>query len=186
MIFTTMCEGTRVPTGHQIGRKKGSHDVTDLFRMDILVGGGAPSMARSDGAQNFASAYKSVILAECWGKKSIHIRHIRLAGDRNPNMKERDNGTIRCFVRSCRGLKSVDTVYIALYQIHFMIARRHMGLGMTPLEAAGISFTDPDKWRVLINNAAAYDNAVRLGKTKPDMGIPDGQAGFKTIRLPTP
>jgi len=59
VIFTTMCEGARAPTGYQIGRKKGSHDVRELFRMDILVRGGVTSMVRSDGAQNFASAHKS-------------------------------------------------------------------------------------------------------------------------------
>ena len=184
VIFTTMCEGTRVPTGHQIGRKKGSHDVGDLFRMDALVRGGVPSLVRSDGANNFASAYEIVIRVNDEGKITVHIRHIHLAGDHNPNIKERDNGTIRYFVRSCRGLKRADTTYIALYQIHFMIARQHMGLGTTPLEAAGLSFKDLDKWRALINNAAAYNNAVRLGKIKPDRDIPDSQAGFQVISLP--
>ena len=185
VIFTTMCEGTRAPTGYQIGRKKGSHDVRELFRMDILVRGGVPSMVRSDGAQNFASAHKSEMRENDEGKKSMHIRHIHLAGDRNPNTKERDNGTIQYFVRSCRGLKRVDTAYIALYQIHFLIARLHSGVGTTPLEAAGISFKDPDKWRALINNAAAYNNVVKHGKIKPCRDIPDGQAGFQVVPIST-
>ena len=42
VIFTTMCEGTRAPTGYQIGCKKGSRDVRALLRMDILVRGGVP------------------------------------------------------------------------------------------------------------------------------------------------
>ena len=67
----------------------------------------------------------------------MHIRRIHLAGDSSPNTKERDNGTIRYFVRSCRGLKRVDTAYIALCQVHFLIARLHSGVGTTPLEAAG-------------------------------------------------
>ena len=184
VIFTTMCEGTRAPTGYQIGCKKGSHDVKALFRMDILVRGGVPSLVRSDGAPNFAAAHKSEMRENDEGKKSVHIRHIHLAGDRNPNTKERDNGTLQYFVRSCRGLKKVDTAYIALFQIHFLIARLHSGVGTTPLEAAGISFTDPDKWRALINNAAAYNNAVKLGKLKPSRNVPDGQAGFQATLFP--
>ena len=43
----------------------------------------------------------------------------------------------------------------------------------TPLKAAGISLRGPDKWRALINNAAAY-NAVRHGELKPCRDIPDG------------
>ena len=59
MIFATMCEGTCAPTGCQTGRKKRSHGVREPFRMDILAGGAVPSMARSDGAQNFVSAHRS-------------------------------------------------------------------------------------------------------------------------------
>ena len=85
--------------------------------MDILVRGGVPSMVRSDGAQNFASAHKSEMRDNDEGKRSMRMRHIHLAGDRNPSTKERDNGTIRCLVRSCMGLKRACTAYIALYQI---------------------------------------------------------------------
>ena len=33
------------------------------------------------------------------GKKPMRVRHIRLAGGRSPNTKERSNGTIRYPVR---------------------------------------------------------------------------------------
>ena len=149
--------------------------------MDILVRGGVPSMVGSDGEQNLASAHKSEMRDNDEGKKSMHMRHIRLAGDRNPSTKERDNGAIRCLVRSRRGLKRAGTAHIALYPIRFLIARLHSGVGTTPLEAAGISFKGPDKWRALINNAAARNNAVRHGKPKPCRNIPDGQAGFQVV-----
>ena len=77
------------------------------------------------------------------GKKSMHIHHIHLAGDRDPNTKERDNETIQHFVRSCRGLKRVDTAYIALHPIHFLIARLYSGVGTTSLEATGILLRTP-------------------------------------------
>ena len=181
VIFTTMDEGTRVPTGNQMGCHKGSHNVVGLFLMDALVRRRVPNLVRSDGAVNYHSAYIIVIKDNGEGVKTMHIRHIHLTGDKNPNMKERDNGSLRDFVRSCRGLKKLETAYIALYQTHFLIARTHSGVGMTPLEAAGISFEDPDKWRALINNAAAYNNARRLGLLIPDKEIPDRQAGFRVL-----
>lgn len=57
MIFTAMDGGTRMSTGHQVGRQKGSHNVTGLFRMDRDVRGAVPAVVRSDGANNFASAH---------------------------------------------------------------------------------------------------------------------------------
>jgi len=37
-IFTTVCGGTRAPTGYRTGRKKGPHGVGELFRMGVLAG----------------------------------------------------------------------------------------------------------------------------------------------------
>ena len=45
-------------------------------------------------------------------------------------------------------------------------------------------FMDPGKWRALINNAAAHNNAVKLGKLKSSRNVPDGQAGFQAMLLP--
>ena len=68
-------------------------------RTGILVRGGVPSTAGSGGAQNFASARKSEMRENGEGKKPMRVRHIRLAGGRSPNTKERSNGTIRYPVR---------------------------------------------------------------------------------------
>ena len=48
-------------------------------------------------------------------------------------------------MRALQGLERADAAYIALYQIHFLAARLHSGVGTTPLEAAGISLKDPVK-----------------------------------------
>lgn len=52
------------------------------------------------------------------------------------------------------------------------------------MEAAEMPFMDPGKWRALINNAAAHNNAVKLGKLKSSRNVPDGQAGFQAMLLP--
>ena len=60
----------------------------------------------------------------------------------------------------------------------------YSGAGTTPLEAAEIPFMDPDRWSALINNAAAHNNAVKLGKLKPSRNVLDGQAEFQATLLP--
>ena len=180
VIFTTSDGGSRLLTAHQIGRNKGSHDVAPMFRMDMAVRGTVPSLVKSDGAKNFASAHERVFRYNAEGKPSMHIRHIHLDGDTNTNLKERDNDTLRDFVESCRGLKCLDTTYIGLYQIHFNVARSHTGIGgLCPMEAAGVGFEHPDKWFALIANAADYNNAVKLGEIKPAAETPPLQSGFQ-------
>ena len=151
-----------------------------MFRMDMAVRGTVPSLVKSDGAKNFASAHERVFRYNAEGKPSMHIRHIHLDGDTHTNLKERDNGTLRDFVESCRGLKSLDTTYVGACQIHFNVARTHTGIGgLRPMEAAGVGFEHDDKWFALIVNAADYNNAVKLGEIKPATQTPPHQSGFQ-------
>ena len=182
VIFTMEDGGTRSSTAYQIGRFKGSHNVQAMFRMDATVRGTVPSLLKSDGASNFASAFEHEWRYNCEGKPAVHIRHIHMAGDTNTNLKERDNGTLADFVASCRGLKTPDTAYIGLYQIHFNAVRSHTGIGgLRPMEAAGVYFEDPNKWLEIIRNSADYNNAVRLGVLSPVEAISPRQSGFRAV-----
>ena len=182
VIFTMEDGGTRSSTAYQIGRFKGSHNVQAMFRMDATVRGTVPSLLKSDGASNFASAFEHEWRYNCEGKPAVHIRHIHMAGDTNTNLKERDNGTLADFVASCRGLKTPDTAYIGLYQIHFNAVRSHTGIGgLRPMEAAGVYFEHPNKWLAVIRNSADYNNAVRLGVLSPVGAISPRQSGFQAM-----
>ena len=151
-----------------------------MFRMDMAVRGTVPSLVKSGGAKSFAGAHERVFRYNAEGKPSMHIRHIHLDGDTHTNLKERDNGTLRDFVESCRGLKSLDTTYVGACQIHFNVARTHTGIGgLRPMEAAGVGFEHDDKWFALIVNAADYNNAVKLGEIKPATQTPPHQSGFQ-------
>lgn len=151
VIFSTEDEGTRFWTGAQIGRRKGSHSVQGLYKMDIAVRGFVPDLVRTDGAQNFASAHNAVMRRNDSGTTSFHIRHIHADGDMNTNVKERHNGTMRELVGTCRGIKTPYTTYVAMHQIHYNFARTHTELKKTPSEAAGVVFKDTDKWRAIMH-----------------------------------
>jgi hypothetical protein len=83
-----------------------------------------------------------------------HIRHIRLAGDRNNNRMERFNGELRQREKVMRTLKRPDTPILAGYQIYHNYIRPHEALdGKTPAEVAGIQVKGKDRWMTLIQNA---------------------------------
>lgn len=180
VIFMTEDGGTRMETALQIGRFKGTHSVRSMFKMDMRIRGFVPQEVRTDGATNFASAHKHEMLGGSDGLKSIHIRHIHLDGDRNTNLKESHNSTVRIFERSCRGLKTPHTTYMGMHQIHYNHARTHSALGMAPAEAAGVRFEDPNKWLAIIACAADYNNACKLGE-KPPITDDPRRAGFQVI-----
>ena len=182
VIFTVEDSATRMCTAYQIGGFKGSHNVQAMVRLDRRIRGTVPSRFVTDGAKNYVGAYKREILCNKEGKPTVHIRHIHLTGDMNTNPKERDNGTLSDFVESCRGLKSRNTAYIGLYQIHFNAVRSHMGLGgLRPMEAAGVRFEHPNKWLAVIQNSADYNNAVKLGIISPAKALSPRQSGFQAM-----
>ena len=112
VIYATEDGAARMSTAHQTGRFKGSHGVGPMLQMDGDVRGTVPSLAGSDGAENFSSAHERVLGNSDEGKPSMRTRHIRLGGDINTNPRERDNDTLEDFAESCRGLKSLDSAYV--------------------------------------------------------------------------
>ena len=57
VIYATEDGAARMSPAHQIGRFKGSHGVGPMLQMDMDVRGTVPSLAGSDGAENFSSAH---------------------------------------------------------------------------------------------------------------------------------
>ena len=182
VIFSSEDEGTRFWTGAQVGRRKGSHSVQGLYKMDMAVRGFVPELVRTDGAQNFASAHNAVMRCNDSGTTSFHIRHIHLDGDMNTNVKERHNSTMRELVGTCRGIKTPNTTYVAMHQIHYNFARTHTELKMRPSEAAGVIFEDTDKWRAIIACSADHNSNVEARRRKKTSrkDLPR-QAGFQVV-----
>ena len=139
---------------------------------------------KSDGEWGFSSAHNATMRYNDSGTTSFHIRHIHLDGDMNTNMKEKHNDTMREFERSCRGLRTPHTTYMAMHQIHYNFARTHTELGMRPSEAAGVGFEDPDKWRAIIACAADFncDKESRRRNKTSRRDLPR-RAGFQVVPL---
>ena len=129
-IFTTVCGGTRAPTGYRTGRKKGFHGVGELFRMGVLARGGVPSTVRSDGAQNFASA-QSEMRKNDEGKKSMHVRRIssRRQESEQKGARQQDDPALCALVQ---GAQECGAACIALNRIHILVACPRSVVGTTP------------------------------------------------------
>lgn len=86
--------------------------------------------------------------------RTEHIRHIRLAGDRNNNRMERFNEEVRDREKVMRGLERMDSPILTGYQIYHNYIKPHKGLDYkTPAEAAGIEVKGKDKSLTIIQNA---------------------------------
>lgn len=88
------------------------------------------------------------------GYQSKHVAGVSIKGDKNNNIVERYNGTVRSREQNFRGLKSDDTPIINLNTIFYNFIREHSAIGMTPAQASGIGYgLGDDKWVGLIRKA---------------------------------
>jgi putative transposase len=72
---------------------------------------------------------------------------------------ERLNGEIRDREKTMRGVKKMDSVALAGYQLYHNYFREHEGLnGKTPAEIAGIKIEGNNKWVTVIQNASKLQN----------------------------
>jgi hypothetical protein len=119
------------------------------------VAGKKPKTFITDGAANFHEAYLKEFHTARDETDTEHIRHIRLAGDRNNNRMERFNGEVRQREEVTRTLKRMDSPILSGYRIYHNYIRPHEALeGKTPSEKAGIEIKGTDKWMTIIQNAS--------------------------------
>lgn len=155
-LFAVMDNETRFWIAQQVADHKGTSDVRPLLHESQEVAGKRPVTFITDGANNFHDAYRK----EYWSKygetqSTVHVRHVRMAGDMNNNRMERLNGELRDREKTMRSLKRADSPIIKGIQLFHNYFRPHMGLnGKTPSEAAGITIEGQNKWITLIQNAS--------------------------------
>ena len=115
-----------------------------------------------DGLRSYADAYNKEFRTQ-QGQRTVHIKQIRLQGQRNNNKMERLNGEFRDREKVVRGIKKQDSVMFDGYQMFHNYLRPHMGLdGKTPSEACGIEIKGKDKWKTLIENSVLEMSHTRL------------------------
>lgn len=153
-LFALMDDETRFWIAKEVSDKKEGHDASGLFRQAKQVTGTKPKLMITDGLQSYKEAHKKEFFTQ-QNPRTVHMRHIRLQGDRNNNKMERLNGEIRDREKVVRGLKKEDSPLISGYQIYHNYIRPHMALdGKTPSEVCGITIQGNDKWKTLIQNAS--------------------------------
>src|SRR3989442_14104418 len=108
----------------QVADTKYTSNIQPLFRDAKEIAGKRPNTVITDGAQNFADAFKKEFFT-INNPRTRHISHIRLQGDHNNNKMERMNGEVRDREKIMRALKIVDTKILPGYQIYHNYFRPH-------------------------------------------------------------
>jgi transposase-like protein len=143
-LFSMMDDDTRFWISQQVADHKGTSDVRPMYKDAVELTGKKPKILISDGAKNFAQAFRK----EFYSNKQIskHISHIHLKGDMNNNKMERLNGETRDREKVTRGLKTKDSPILKGYQLYHNYVRPHEALkGKTPADVSGIVVEGDDK-----------------------------------------
>lgn len=124
-LYAIMDDETRFMIAQQVADTKFTYDVRPLFQEARETAGKKPLTLISDGAPNFHQAFMKEYRTNV-APVTKHIRHIHLEGDHNNNKMERLNGEIRDREKTMRGVKKMDSVALAGYQLYhnYFRARR--------------------------------------------------------------
>src|SRR5438105_3991481 len=92
-----------------------------------ISSGTRPKVIITDGLRSYEDAYHK----EFWTQSSprtVHIKQIRLQGQRNNNKMERLNGEFRDREKIVRGIKKDDSPLIEGYQIYHQLRKTSHGI----------------------------------------------------------
>ena len=150
-----MDDETRFWIAQEVAGRKEGHDARGLLQEGKRVTKTKPKVFITDGLKSYAEAHKREFWAREREERTVHIKHIRLQGDKNNNKMERLNGEFRDREKVVRGIKKDDSVIFDGYQIYHNYVRSHMSLdNQTPADKAGIRIKGNNKWVTLIQNAS--------------------------------
>jgi transposase-like protein len=156
-LFALMDDETRFWIAQQVADGKFTANVKPLFAEGKRYAGKRPLTLITDGGPHFVKSARWEFYDKHAkkGKRTRHIKEIRLSGSVHNNKMERMNGEIRDREKVMRSLKRTDTPILKGLQIYHNFVRPHMALnGQTPADRAGIKIEGSDKWFTLIQNAS--------------------------------
>lgn len=157
-LFALMDDQTRFWIAQQVADAKYTSNIQPLFTDAKQIAGKMPNTVITDGAANFADAFKKEFFT-LKDPRTRHISRIRLQGDHNDHKMERMNGEVRDREKTMRRLKKTDTPVLPGYQSYHNYFRPHEALkGKTRAEVSGISVVGENKWITLIQNAMKEQN----------------------------
>jgi putative transposase len=146
-LYAIIDDETRFWIAQQVADTKNTANVQPLFEEAKQIAGKRPNTLNSDGAPNFADAFKKEFFT-INNPRTRHIRHIHIQGDHNNAKMERMNGEVRDREKTMRGLKIPDTKILPGYQIYYNYFRPHEALkGKTPADVCGIQIEGENKWK---------------------------------------
>ena len=153
-VFSMMDDETRFWIAQEVADRKQGHNARGLLQKSKQVTQTKPKVFITDGLPSYEIASRKEFWARDRGSRTVHIRHIRLQGDKNNNKMERLNGEFRDREKVMRGVKKKDSIIFDGCQLYHNYVRPHMGLdGKTPAEVCGIEIKGDNKWITLIQNA---------------------------------
>ncbi len=147
---------TRFILARDTTSSKEKFDAAPMLRAARDAAGKVPRLFITDGLEQYRIAFNKVY-RPARGPGCRHIRDIHIQNKVcNTNTQERLNGELADRFRSARGINSEDSLIFRVAVLHHNFVKPHEGIGgRTPAEAAGIDVQGADKWRTLIQNAAA-------------------------------
>ncbi len=154
-LFNALDPDTRYMLASVLSKRKDIVGARRVFRTVKANAKGQPiKQITTDSLQSYRRAFNK----EFANTDAKHIAGVRLSGDRNNNIVERYNGTVRDREKNFRGLKSEETPIIDMNTIFYNFIRKHQAIGMTPAQASGIgNDLGHDKWVGLIRKAQKKD-----------------------------
>ncbi len=136
-IFSLMDDETRFWIAQEVSNKKHGHNARGLLKEGKKVTQIKPKVFTTDGLPSYNIAHQKEFWARNRDERTVHIRHIRLQGDKNNNKMERLNGEFRDREKVMRGIKTRESPLFDGYHLYHNYIRPHMSLdnGLPPKPA---------------------------------------------------
>jgi transposase-like protein len=143
-------EDTRFLVAHQLSVSRTSEEAATVFAQALQKQ--RPVALFTDGSFAYDDAFNKVFYTRYKASKVEWVRRVGIRARETNNIVERLHGTLKDRLRPMRGLKgdSASKNLLDGYVTYYNFCRKHMSLGKTPAEAAGIGISG---WKDLIVNA---------------------------------
>lgn len=149
-FWETIDAGTRMIVAHLLTESRTSADARKVFQQALEVQ--RPTTLYTDGSFAYDDAFNKVFYSRYKADRVEWVRRVGLKSRTTNNLVERLHGTLKDRTRPMRGLrndKRAEELFNG-YVTNYNFCRRHMTIGMTPAEAAGIHIKG---WKQLIEAA---------------------------------
>ena len=145
-VFNVMDKETRLLLATHLTRTRETADAFKVFEKALAATEGPPKKITTDGLKSYNDAIRAL-----FRKDTEHVVSEGIHEERNNNISERLQGTIRSRTKTQRGLQAIRTGqdYLDGYLIDYNHFKKHETLGnRTPAEVAKLSEQVPwgDSW----------------------------------------